>query len=111
VDTKRRDCEHPAEGGINGISAWATSWHPCLDIGVRLWEVVVKEGDMERIKLFRDGDCWCALYGENIQEGKAEFSLASTGCRWNDTARFDALDALREKYPELKKVPYVNLEE
>ena len=65
---------------------------------------------MNRIKLFRDGDCWCALYGDNLQEGKAEFIHASKEYGWNDPARLDALDALRDKYPELKKIPFINLE-
>lgn len=26
-----------------------------------------------RPKLFKDGDCWCALYGDNIQAGVCAF--------------------------------------
>ena len=32
-----------------------------------------------RPKLYIDGDCWCALYGENLQEGICGFGVSPYG--------------------------------
>ena len=36
-------------------------------------ETLAQPSFILRPKLFRDGDHWCALYGENIQEGVVGF--------------------------------------
>lgn len=33
-------------------------------------------------KLFLDGDSWCALLGDNIQEGVAAFGKSPSGAMW-----------------------------
>ena len=36
-----------------------------------------------RPKLFIDGDKWCALYGENLQDGVAGFGDSPAGAMWD----------------------------
>lgn len=51
-----------------------------------------------RVRLFRDGNQWCALYGENLQEGIVGFgdSPHQAVCAFNDawyTSIEEATDA------------------
>lgn len=67
---------------------------------------------LDRIKIYVDGDEWCALYGENLQEGKAAFApreILERISYHKDAGRFKALDRLRREHPELRFVPYIVL--
>lgn len=50
-----------------------------------------------KAKLFIDGDKWCALYGENIQEGLCGFGSSpfEAICEF-DTNYYKKIDKLRE---------------
>lgn len=60
---------HHAEMAANSIHCAASSWErPCV---------------LFRPKLSIDGDQWCALYGDNLQEGVAGFGDSPANAMWN----------------------------
>lgn len=50
---------------------------------------------MFRPKLFIDGDQWCALYGENIQDGVAGFGKSPADAMWDFDKNWNA--AIKEE--------------
>ena len=57
----------------SGIESYVESFR---QLGEELAEEMMRPSVMYRPKVFIDGDKWCALYGENIQEGVAGFGIS-----------------------------------
>lgn len=51
-----------------------------------------------RPRLFIDGDQWCALYGENLQDGVAGFGTSPEAAAWDFDKQFCV--ALPRKEPD-----------
>ena len=57
--------------------------------------------NLMRPKLFMDGDMWCALYGDNIQEGLAGFGKTPRAAAYAFDNAFDGIPT-----PDAKKASH-----
>lgn len=72
--------EQDSWSASNAIAHWAEMAQRCIASAAGQYE---RPSVLFRPKLFIDGNQWCALYGENLQDGVAGFGDSPDNAMWD----------------------------